>query len=877
MSNDGNTQGRDYPVILAWTILALQIIGVVLLLVIGRDELAALTGDRTAETTIVAEATAPPPTAAPAASTAESTPAPEVDTAATESAASATTEEAGAVATAEPATDSQIAEAEVVGPESVLIESSTVAPDWLAALVAGTGADAGSGGPAMPPHLLLTFVNPEAPETDPAASDEIDLNQPQVRIIPVAALLSILEQSGSEAGTRALNDLFLLLERQPDADEAAIPVPPVLGEAVQNFVARAGYQAFGGGHGVAYLTNITTGDATPVTNEAGLNYIYQGVTADGKQYVFVSWPVDATFLPEGQADAYYESEMLATDSANYYAGVQEQVAAAAEPDLQPALGTLADLVRSLSIDGLVAAPAIEAVPATAFDAVGFTWYWTGSAAGDGEETAVDNPQDYNLVFWPDGTYNIRADCNVGSGTFTYDVDGSIDLSPGPLSRAACPEGTRDSEFVESLLSARTIAFNESGDMVLGLADGGAMILANAGPVETGAGSAAAGEQPGAAEAGLAGVVLQWPGYTNAAGETVTVENPEDYLLTLLPDGTFTLLADCNVGGGSFTYGEGGSLMLGPIRLTRAACPDGSRGADFVEFLEGVTAATVGADGAVTLTGDDGRSATFVNLGEVGQSVEPAVEEITQAAPAVDPRNTVWQWTTYTPVDGAATPIGDPEAYTLVLVDDGTYMLQADCNSGAGLYTLEETNLTLELPAMTLAACGEDSLSGTFVDFLGHATTAGVDDDGNLILTLDDGILLTFAAGGPFSAVESGTAEESIPAAALPLIGITWQWSHFRDMKQDFEVTGAYTITFNADGTASVVADCNSGKGTYEVLGDAGLNISIRAITAAACPAGSLGGSFVDNLNFAGLFAVDGDTLTIELMADGGTMTFVATP
>jgi len=50
---------------------------------------------------------------------------------------------------------------------------------------------------------------------------------------------------------------------------------------------------------------------------------------------------------------------------------------------------------------------------------------------------------------------------------------------------------------------------------------------------------------------------------------------------------------------------------------------------------------------------------------------------------------------------------------------------------------------------------------------------------------------------------------------------------------------------------------------------------VRAGTDAACPPGSLGESFIEYLNQAGPFEVGDDgVLTIGLMADGGTMTFV---
>ena len=135
-------------------------------------------------------------------------------------------------------------------------------------------------------------------------------------------------------------------------------------------------------------------------------------------------------------------------------------------------------------------------------------------------------------------------------------------------------------------------------------------------------------------------------------------------------------------------------------------------------------------------------------------------------------------------------------------------------------------------------------------------------------------------------VDSGGVIESVSAllvsalpiggqTADPLAGTSWRWIAFRDMKQDFSVTGTYTIAFAGDGTVSVVADCNTGSGTYAVNGEAGLTISIRATTDAACSPGSLADAFIENLNFAGLFTIDADTLTVEIMADGGWMTFTA--
>ncbi|HQF72055.1 MAG TPA: META domain-containing protein, partial [Promineifilum sp.] len=180
--------------------------------------------------------------------------------------------------------------------------------------------------------------------------------------------------------------------------------------------------------------------------------------------------------------------------------------------------------------------------------------------------------------------------------------------------------------------------------------------------------------------------------------------------------------------------------------------------------------------------------------------------------------------------------------------------------------------------VTLAACEDDSLSDQFIDLLGQAASGGFDGD-NLLLTLADGGVATFGNGGPFAAsdIGSGPVDDTDGPSAAPLAGTIWRWATFRDAKQDYVVpaTSPYTLEFGDDGTVVVVADCNTANGTYTVNSDGTLTIAIRATTLAACPPDSLGDSFIEYLNQAGPFEVDeAGTLIIQLMADGGTMTFI---
>jgi heat shock protein HslJ/C-terminal processing protease CtpA/Prc len=128
-------------------------------------------------------------------------------------------------------------------------------------------------------------------------------------------------------------------------------------------------------------------------------------------------------------------------------------------------------------------------------------------------------------------------------------------------------------------------------------------------------------------------------------------------------------------------------------------------------------------------------------------------------------------------------------------------------------------------------------------------------------------------------VEPTTESETRSTAAETgdldaLTANTWQWVSFTDPLQQFEVEMPenYLLTFNEDGTVNIKADCNQASGSY--TDDAGsLTIEVGPMTMAACPPESRSDEFVQNLGFAVRYFFEGDTLYIDLMADGGTMAF----
>jgi len=83
-------------------------------------------------------------------------------------------------------------------------------------------------------------------------------------------------------------------------------------------------------------------------------------------------------------------------------------------------------------------------------------------------------------------------------------------------------------------------------------------------------------------------------------------------------------------------------------------------------------------------------------------------------------NVTWEWTGTIEVD-AKTPlvVPDPKKYTIKFMEDGTYYIVADCNTGSGTYVLDNGNMTLNPGPMTLMACGEGSVANKYLAYLGN--------------------------------------------------------------------------------------------------------------------------------------------------------------
>lgn len=102
-----------------------------------------------------------------------------------------------------------------------------------------------------------------------------------------------------------------------------------------------------------------------------------------------------------------------------------------------------------------------------------TWQWI-RLTDPQQQVEIDSPENYTLTFLPDGSVQIKADCNQATASYTATEGGSLSITPGISTLVACPPGSRGEEFVQKL-GFSAIYFFQDGHLFIDLmADDGAM-------------------------------------------------------------------------------------------------------------------------------------------------------------------------------------------------------------------------------------------------------------------------------------------------------------------------------------------------------------------------------------------------------------------
>jgi heat shock protein HslJ len=252
--------------------------------------------------------------------------------------------------------------------------------------------------------------------------------------------------------------------------------------------------------------------------------------------------------------------------------------------------------------------------------IGAPWQWAGTLYNDGTAVTPSNPENYQVELLPEGQLKLKADCNTAAGTYTLDGD-HISIEVTTSTMMACPEGSLADEFIKDLNAAQFFMMDgedlifvlklDTGNMRLQTPESALSATPSAEPTTPVA--AATPEVPATAEAGagtaeILGVVWKWDSATSADGQSITVDQPQQYEFMLLPTGTIRVKADCNNGSGTFWI-QGSSITIEILTLTRAACPPGSLSDDFVQMLNRASTYRVEA-GNLHMDSEDGGTMVF---------------------------------------------------------------------------------------------------------------------------------------------------------------------------------------------------------------------------------------------------------------------------
>ena len=155
--------------------------------------------------------------------------------------------------------------------------------------------------------------------------------------------------------------------------------------------------------------------------------------------------------------------------------------------------------------------------------------------------------------------------------------------------------------------------------------------------------------------------------------------------------------------------------------------------------------------------------------------EPTAEPAEEAAPQApfdsmehtpDPMlvDITWEWVKRDPNGNQIDEItvANPENYTLLFNEDGTFAARLDCNNAAGQYATtnvenDQRSIFMALGPMQMAFCGEDSLDQQMGQIFGPAQDYGFEDDGNTLV-------FAWVAAGPIDTYRKAAATAEEPDA-----------------------------------------------------------------------------------------------------------------
>jgi heat shock protein HslJ len=388
-----------------------------------------------------------------------------------------------------------------------------------------------------------------------------------------------------------------------------------------------------------------------------------------------------------------------------------------------------------------------------------TWAWeardpNGNAS---DPIIVPNPENYTLIFNEDGTFGAKVDCNQANGRYASSGDGGIFMELGPMTMAACPEGSLSDSMIQMFGPAQDYSFEENGTLLkFSWAAGGPLDYFRLLDVEN-------VDLPDAEEGEATG----------------TVTAPDGIFLRTGPGTNYPYV-------GAAPFGETGTII--------GVSKDGQWWV---------------ADAPSLPSGQVWVSAEYVEV-ENGENV-PVVY-----APALEATltNTPWEWVSTTDPAQGTVAVNDPSRYVIVFNEDGTAYIKADCNNVQATYTADGSSISIVPGPSTMMACPEDTLDSTFLQQLGAAAIYFI-NGGSLYMDLpaDSGTMRFVPQGTPIPSPDPEPPAGEADNSTLYLVS-------YGPQNAPISVIEGTSITASFAGdTISGFAGCNNYSGTLTPVDD----------------------------------------------------------
>ena len=206
----------------------------------------------------------------------------------------------------------------------------------------------------------------------------------------------------------------------------------------------------------------------------------------------------------------------------------------------------------------------------------------------------------------------------------------------------------------------------------------------------------------------------------------------------------------------------------------------------------------------------------------------------------------------------------PEIKEIVIMDD----LYTETKYPVYVIATDPDGDTLSYKWSAAAGTVEKSTSNPM--FWTTPATAGNYD---IKITIDDG---NNGVATKTKSVEVKKKEEPPEPPEEEITDIIWQWEKFvssDDSQIILRDPTKYMLFLKSDGDMYILADCNSGSGTY-TKGDSSLDLYLEIITQAMCGSNSLSDKYILYLESVVTYVLDDGKLYLDLKADAGNMVFI---